>query len=389
MDGPLSGIRVIDVSIMAAGPWIGTLLGQLGAEVIKIEPPAGDGTRWVEPKQHGMGTNFMCLNLNKKDITLNFKEKSDQDIARELIADADIFIQNFRPGVIERLGLGYDTLKNINSKLVYCSVSGFGEVGPLAKEACADFIMQAYSGFASLNGQVGEQMEAFRFTGFIDLTTSIVAVEAILAALYQRDLSGAGQKVEISMLQAALEMQYTKVSDLLSAGVETKPMGSQSYGLVPDSAFEALDGEVFLTVHNESQWKGFCTAIEQSELSNDSRFQSNDQRVIHRDALMAILKPIFKKRPMIWWLRAMERVQVPCAMAQNFEQLRYHTQVCSNRMVEQISTQNWGDVVVGGLPWHFSRTPGEVLPPPIPGADTEAVLSKLAKKNIAPKEAMA
>ncbi len=176
MPGPLAGLRVVDVSIMAAGPWVGALLGQLGADVIKVEPPAGDGTRWVEPLQHGMGTNYLCLNVNKRDIVLDFKVAEQRAQALDLAATADVFIQNFRGGVIERLGLGYATVAERNPRIVYCSVSGFGETGPLAQEACADFIMQAYSGFARLNGQPGDELEAFRFTGFIDLTTSIVAL---------------------------------------------------------------------------------------------------------------------------------------------------------------------------------------------------------------------
>jgi len=377
MSGPLNGLRVIDVSIMAAGPWIGTLLGQLGAEVIKVEPPAGDGTRWVEPLQHGMGTNYMCLNLNKKGIILDFKTDEGRAAALDLVAGADVFIQNFRVGVIERLGLGYEAVKAVNPGIVYCSVSGFGESGPLRKEACADFIMQAYSGFARLNGQPGDEVEAFRFTGYIDLTTSIVAVEAVLAALLARERTGEGQKVEISMLQAALEIQYTRIAELLNGGVPPVPRGSRSFGLVPDGAYKALDGEVFVTVHDELQWQGFCRGIDRPELIEDPRFKSNRLRVDHRQELEAALEPVFSSRPMIWWMRAMERQRVPCALAQNFEQIRHHIQICSNGMVEQITTPKWGQVVVAGLPWHFAMTPGKVLPPPVPGADTEQVLGLL------------
>jgi crotonobetainyl-CoA:carnitine CoA-transferase CaiB-like acyl-CoA transferase len=377
MSGPLSGLRVIDVSIMAAGPWIGTLLGQLGAEVIKVEPPAGDGTRWVEPLQHGMGTNYICLNLNKKGIILDFKKDEDRAAALALVAGADIFIQNFRVGVIERLGLGYEAVKSVNPGIVYCSVSGFGESGPLAKEACADFIMQAYSGFARLNGQPGDAVEAFRFTGYIDLTTSIVAVQAVLAALLARARTGQGQKVEISMLQAALEMQYTRIAELLNNGTPPVPQGSRSFGLVPDGAYKALDGDIFVTAHDQVQWKGFCYGIDRADLIEDPRFLSNNMRIEHRQQLEAILEPVIAQRPMIWWMRAMERQKVPCAMAQNFEQIRHHMQVCSNGMIEQITTPQSGQVVVAGLPWHFAMTPGKVLPPPVPGADTRQVLEAL------------
>ena len=202
----------------------------------------------------------MCLNVNKQGVVLDFKDLADRASALDLVATADVFIQNFRGGVIERLGLGYDTVRARNPRIVYCSVSGFGESGPLAKEACADFIMQAYSGFARLNGAPGDDVEAFRFTGFLDLTTSIVAVEGVLAALLAREATGIGEKLEISMLQASLEMQFTRIAELLGGGASLAD-GKRIAGLVPDRAYPALDGEVFVTAHDDAQWRGFCAAI--------------------------------------------------------------------------------------------------------------------------------
>jgi crotonobetainyl-CoA:carnitine CoA-transferase CaiB-like acyl-CoA transferase len=376
-------LRVVDVSIMAAGPWVGALLGQLGAEVIKIEPPAGDGTRWVEPLQRGMGTNYMCLNLNKKGVVLDLKSATDRQVALDLAATADVFIQNFRGGVIDRLGLGYAALCAANPRIVYCSVSGFGESGPLAKEACADFIMQAYSAFARLNGRPGDELEAFRFTGFIDLTTSVVATEGVLAALLERESTGVGQKLEVSMLQAALEMQYTRVAEMLATATAPRPLGSQSAGLMPDGAYATLDGEVFVTAHDNAQWSAFCAAIERPELAHDARFATNARRVENRAALDALVVPVIRARPMIWWMRAFERHGVPCALAQHFEALRYNAQVRDNGMVADVDTGDWGRLVVGGLPWKFAATPGAIEPSPRPGADTEAVLADLTHRQAA------
>ena len=381
MPGPLTGLRVVDVSIMAAGPWVGALLGQLGAEVIKIEPPAGDGTRWAEPLQRGMGTNYMCLNLNKKGVVLDLKSPADRRTALDLAVTADVFIQNFRGGVIDRLGLGYAAVCAANPRIVYCSVSGFGEAGPLAKEACADFIMQAYSAFARLNGRPGEDLEAFRFTGFIDLTTSIVATEGVLAALLERESTGAGQKVEVSMLEAALEMQFTRVAEMLATGVAPHPLGSRSPNLHPDGAYPTLDGEIFVTAHDDAQWHRLCEALARPALADDPRFATNALRVAQRDALDAILEPLFRTRPMIWWLRALERRQVPCALAQHFEAIRHHVQVRENGMVEDVDTSRWGTVVVGGLPWKFATTPAAVHTPPIPGEDTQDVLADLVQRQ--------
>lgn len=379
--GPLAGTRVMDVSIMAAGPWTGALLGMLGAEVIKVEPPAGDGTRWVMPTQRGMGTNFISMNVNKKDIILDFKTAQGREAALKLAATCDVFVQNFRVGVIERLGLDYESLRKVNPRLVYCAISGFGETGPLAKAGCADPIMQAFSGFARANGAPDDALEAFRFTGFIDLTTASVATGAVLAALLEREVSGEGQKVEVSMLEAALEIQATRIAELLGAGLISHPLGSESPGLAPDRAFQALDHEIFVTVHNEGEWGGFCEAIEHPELARDTRFATNRLRVTHRADLNAAIEPVVRAKPAIWWLRVFQRKGVPSGLAHHFETFRHHQQVVANDMIARIATRDWGVVSVGGVPWHFSNTSCEVRAPARPGEHTAEVLAELGMEQ--------
>ena len=381
--GPLAGIRVMDVSIMAAGPWTGALLGMLGAEVIKVEPPDGDGTRWVEPTQHGMGTNYIAMNVNKQDIALDLKSPEGKQAALELAASCDVFVQNFRVGVIERLGLDYDSVRAVNPDIVYCAISGFGEVGPLAKAGCADYIMQAFSGFARANGMPDQVVEAFRFTGFLDLATASVATEAVLAALLDRELNGGGQKVEVSMLEAALEIQFSRIAELLGAGLVPRPRGSESPALAPDRAYPTLDHEVFVTAHDPLQWRALCAAIGQPELAQDARFASNPLRVENREALHAVLAPVFADRPAIWWMRALQRHGVPCAMAHNFDMFRYHEQVVANQMISRLRTRDWGEISVAGLPWHFSGTPCVVREPARPGEHTDVVLADLAARRAA------
>jgi crotonobetainyl-CoA:carnitine CoA-transferase CaiB-like acyl-CoA transferase len=379
--GPLAGMRVMDVSIMAAGPWTAALLGMLGAEVIKVEPPAGDGTRWVAPTQRGMGTNFMAMNINKRDIVLDFKKAEDRATALELAATCDIFVQNFRVGVIERLGLDYESLRNVNPNIIYCAISGFGETGPLAKAGCADYIMQAYSGFARLNGAPGETLEAFRFTGFLDLTTASVATEAVLAALLERELGGEGQKVEVSMLEAAMEIETTRIAEYLGGGLMPQPRGSESPGIVPDRAFATLDSEVFVTAHNDAEFAGFCRALERPQLADDARFKTNRLRVANRDALFEEVAPLFRARPALWWQRVMQREGVACTQAFQFETFRHHQQVVMNDMIANLATRDWGTVAVAGTPWHFAQTPCTVTEPPRPGEDTAAVLAELAARK--------
>jgi len=379
--GPLAGLRVMDVSIMAAGPWTAALLGMLGAEVIKVEPPAGDGTRWVAPTQRGMGTNFMSMNVNKKDIVLDFKKAEDRATALELAASCDIFVQNFRVGVIERLGLDYESLRRVNPNLIYCAISGFGEVGPLAKAGCADYIMQAYSGFARVNGAPGETLEAFRFTGFLDLTTASVATEAVLAAVLERELGGEGQKVEVSMLEAALEIQCTRIAEYLGGGLVPQPLGSESPALAPDRAFPTLDVEVFVTAHNDAEFAGFCRALGRPQLADDPRFKTNRLRVAHRAALFDEVGPLFKSRPALWWQRVMQREGVACTQGFSFETFRHHQQVVMNEMIANVATRDWGTVSVAGTPWHFAQTPCAVREPPRPGEDTAAVMADLAARR--------
>lgn len=376
--GPLAGIRVLDVSIMAAGPWTAAILGMLGADVIKVEPPAGDGTRWALPTQRGMGTNFIAMNVNKKDITLDLKTEEGAAYAKALAADCDIFVQNFRVGAMKRLGLDYDVLSAINPRLVYCSISGFGHLGPLATAGCGDPIMQAFSGFAAQNGAEGDLAESFRFTGFLDLSTAAIAVQDILSALVRRQETGRGQDINLSMLEAAMEMQSTRISELLGANQESKPSGSANPAFAPDRAYVAEDREIFVSVTRPKQWQDLCKAISREDLLSDSRFVNNRARCANRDALDEILSGIFHHKPSVWWLRLLKRAGVPCVVAHDYESFRYHQQIVENEMIADVRTEQWGHVSVGGLPWHFEGTPCSIRAPSEPGSDTGEILGSLS-----------
>ncbi|MGZ8267659.1 MAG: CaiB/BaiF CoA transferase family protein [Burkholderiales bacterium] len=375
--GPLAGVRVLDVSIMAAGPWTGALLGMLGADVIKVEPPAGDGTRWALPTQNGMGTNYIAMNVNKKDITLDLKSDEGRAHLLALARGADVLVQNFRVGVMDRLGLGYAQLRDGNPQLIYCSISGFGEEGPLRQAGCSDPIMQAYSGFARVNGAPGESLDAFRFTGFVDLSTAAVAVEAILAALMDRSRNGHGQEVRVSMVESALEMQCTRVAEWLGAGELAVPRGSASAAFAPDRAYQSADYEIFVSVCRESEWAGFCRALALPDLATDARFVTNRARVVHRAELDTIVEPAIAAKPAVWWLRVFGKHGVACGLSHHFEQFRYHQQIVANEMLAPIDTP-WGEVTVAGTPWHFSQTRCGVTSAPKPDEHTSEVLGAVA-----------
>jgi crotonobetainyl-CoA:carnitine CoA-transferase CaiB-like acyl-CoA transferase len=363
---------VVEFCIMAAGPATALQLGELGADVIKIEPPSGDGTRWAHPSQGGMGTNFIAMNAGKRDAVLDVKDPRDLEAAIGLVSGADVFVQNMRGGVAERLGLGPSRLLDVNPGLVYCSISGFGSAGPLAAERCSDTIMQAFSGFARINGDPGMELEQFRFTGFLDLVTASVATQAIVAALVHRQRTGHGQHVDVSMLEAALEIQHTRFAQYLATGDLPAPSGSHSPSAAPDGVFAALDKEVFLSAESDEQWAALCDALGLAGLARDDRFATPARRVQNRALLDELLEPSLLGKPAFWWEHSLSRRGVPAAIPRDFTELRRHVQVTDNAMMAEIGTP-WGPIAVGGAPWAFSRTPASVLPPPVPGQDTDAV----------------
>lgn len=380
MSGPLVGIRVVELCIMAAGPATGLQLAELGADVIKIEPPSGDGTRWAHPSQQGMGTNFIAMNAGKRDAVLDLKTEPDLTAALEVVRDADVFVQNLRGGVAERLGLGSQRLLDVNPALVYCSINGFGSVGPLATERCSDTIMQAFSGFARINGDVGMDLEQFRFTGFLDLVSASVATQAVLAALVHRSRTGRGQHVDVSMLEAALEIQHTRVDEYLATGQVPRPCGSHSRAVAPDGAYAALDREVFLTVADDAQWSTFASVIGRPQLAEDDRFRTTADRVARRAELDDVIAPVLHAKPAFWWERSLGREGIAVSRARTFDELRTDVQVERNAMMPRVAGP-WGEINLGGAPWSFSVTPATVGSTPVPGQDTDAVRAGLPRAS--------
>lgn len=367
LSGPLSGVTVLDLSIMAAGPWTGALLGELGADVIKVEPPAGDGTRWVHPLQRGLGTNYLSMNVNKRSMTLDLTDTEQRECLLSLVPDADVLVQNFSGGVVDRLGVGYRQVQPHNPRLIYCSISGFGSPLPLRTARAADYIIQAFSGFASGNGHSQGDFEQFRFTGFLDLSTAMVSVQAILAALLRRDSTGVGTHLDVAMVEAALEMQYTRVADYLGAGVLPVALGSDGTMTYPDGAFRTLDKYLFVTTRSDAEWQRLCDALERPDLAADERFASNTSRVEHREEVRKVLEECLAPRPAMWWIRALRRRNLCVGLEQDIDIFGNHVQVTSNEMIASVDSP-WGRMQAGGLPWRFSQTPCEVTVPPEPSS---------------------
>ncbi len=380
--GPLRGIRVVDISQAAVGPWAGMLLGQLGCEVIKIEPPAGDLIHYVKPWQNGVGTTYATMNLNKQGVILDLKDEGDRAAALELAAECDVMIENFRPGVVERLGIDYETVRQRNPKIVYCSVTGFGRRGPMKDIGCTDQHAQAFCGYGALNGEPGSDGELMRYYAHHDLTTAIIVAQAVLTGLWVREQTGEGQRVETSMLQAGLALQRVRFAEFAASGMEPKRNGSGISYCVPDQAFRCGDGRhVAVSAGSEAEWRALCQALGLDGLVADPRFATNRDRVRERTALIPILEEAFAGMASAWAYKKLNAAGVPASLFMDYEQQRHHAHFADNGMIVPLDKAPWGELAVGGLPWHFERTPGEVTAPPFPGEHTRDVLDARGLKG--------
>ena len=374
MPGPLEGIKVVDVTSAAAGPFMASLLGQLGAEVIKIEPPTGDRIHVVLPTQHGRSTTYMAMSVNKKGVILNLKASEEYAIALDLIDACDIFVENYRRGVPERLGLDYATLAARNPRLIYCTITGWGDRGPWAKLANIDPYVQAASGFASLNGRPGQSGESMRYYGHLDLTTACTAVQAILTALYARNKTGTGQYMQTSLMAANLALQATRIAEYYGSGGAQPPrLGHAVSNHVPHQAFATRSEWIAVAAHTAEEWGSLCLALDLPAVVDDPRFATNAVRVEHREILVPLLQERFQQKPAQWWLNLLTRYRVPCGRFMGYPALQNHQHVRLNALIADIQTAS-GPLEVGGLPWRFSRTPCELQPLSEPGQYTQEII---------------
>jgi crotonobetainyl-CoA:carnitine CoA-transferase CaiB-like acyl-CoA transferase len=373
MPGPLAGIKVVDVTSAAAGPFVAALLGQLGAEVIKIEPPSGDRIHVVLPTQNGRSTTYMAMSVNKRGMILDLKDAQQYAIARDLINACDIFLENYRRGVPERLKLDYPTLSARHPRLIYCTVAGWGDRGPWAKLANIDPYVQATGGFASITGSPDGRAESMRYYGHLDLTASCTAVQAILTALYARHKTGQGQYVQTSLLAANLALQATRIAEYFATGANPPRLGHAVSYHVPHQAFATQTGWIAVAAHTAEEWRYLCMALDLSHLIDDARFASNAARVEHRQKLIPILQERLRHKPALWWLHILGRYRVPCGLFMGYPELRYHQQALANDLIAEVDTP-CGRLHVGGLPWQFSRTPCTLEPPTEPGQYTQEII---------------
>ena len=359
MAGILDGIRVFDLTLAVVGPWAGKLLAQMGADVIKVGDPAGELVNFVPPFMAGdQSSVFLDTNLNKRLVALDLKDPTDLEAAWALLDTCDVFVENMRPGAADKLGFSYEAVSARNPRIVYVSACAYGRVGPMATQAGVDPLVQAFSGFASLNGQEGEPGEMNRYLVNIDITTGSMVVEAVLQALVARERTGKGQKIELEMLAAALALQGTRLVESLATGEAARPLGSASASTAPHQAFRCSD-EVWLGVgvENERQWAALCSVLgpDGDSLVTDPRFATNPDRLAHRVELADLLAGLFARRSSRGWELLLVRAGVPCGGTHRFDEFRHHAQAAANGWFHELDTP-WGQLCVEGPPWQFSAT---------------------------------
>ncbi len=374
--GALHGIRVLDLSRVLAGPYCTMFLGDLGAEVVKIEQPgAGDDTRgWGPPFIGGESAYFLAVNRNKKSLALDLKSPEGKDLLRRLARKADVLVENFRPGTMARLGLGDQELRAANPRLIYASLSAFGADGPMSALPGYDLIVQAWGGLMSITGMPGGEPTKVG-VAIIDVIAGLMLGNAICAALYARAQLGAGQKLDTSLLEAQVACLVNAGSNYLIGGEIPGRCGNAHPSIVPYQSFQTADGYLVVGVASETIWKRFCPAIGRADLAGDPRFSRNAERVAHRDELLKILPEIFRRRDSRTWSEILAEAEVPCAPVQTIDQVFNDAQVIHRGMLAEMDHPSAGKIKMAGLPVKFSATPATLrLAPPRLGEHSKDVL---------------
>jgi crotonobetainyl-CoA:carnitine CoA-transferase CaiB-like acyl-CoA transferase len=377
---PLAGIRVLDLSRVLAGPWATMSLADLGAEVWKIEHiKGGDDTRaWSVPSYKGVSTYFLCTNRGKHSIALDLKSPEGLQIALELAAKADVVVENFRAGTVDRLGIGYETVRGLNPGVVYCSISGYGQTGPERSRPGYDFIMQAESGLMSITGEADGPPNRLG-VAFTDVVAGMVACQSILAALYQRRDTGEGQFIDLALLDSTLNLLINVGSGYLNGGTEPERFGNAHPTVVPYQLFDTEDGSFALAVGNDRMFRDFCDkVIERPALATDPRFVSSHQRALNREALLEEIQAILRARPSQHWLAACAAADVPAGPVKSVAEALRAPSVQARGVIQSLEHAELGPIRMirpaHGLDAQKHQTPKA---PPLLGEDTRSILQRV------------
>jgi crotonobetainyl-CoA:carnitine CoA-transferase CaiB-like acyl-CoA transferase len=377
--GPLAGLKIVDLSHIMAGPTCSMLLADMGADVVKVEkiPGGDDARRMVPPKVAEESAAFLIMNRNKRGIALNLKSEQGREVLFRLLKGADVLIENYRRGTMEKMGFGYDALHAMNPKLIYCSISGFGRTGPYADRGGFDLVAQGMSGLMSITGERagGPPMKAG--APVTDITAGILGCVGILAALHARQSTGQGQAVDTSLFEAGITHTYWHSAICFATGHAPGPMGSAHPLNAPYQAFPASDGWITVGAANQENWLRLLEALEAPELRGDPRFVNNADRMRNLATLTEILSPLFQRRTVADWLRRLEDAGVPAGPVLDIAQMHADPQALAREMIVETVHPTAGAVKAIGLPIKFSDTPGGVRrAAPLLGQDTREVLGE-------------
>ena len=377
---PLQGIRVIDLTRIVAGPYCSMVLGDLGAEVIKVEQvKTGDESRaWGPPwLEKTVSAYFVCLNRNKKSLTLNLKHPQGAEIFRGLVRKSDVVLENFRPGTMDELGLGYETLQAINPRLVYCDITGYGNEGPYREKPGVDVVVSAIGGFMSITGEPdGQPVKAG--VALTDILTGMYAFGSIASALLVREKTGRGQRISINLLAIQLATLINIGSNYLVGGILPRRWGSAHPNIVPYEAHKAKDGYIIFGVVNERMWQSFCQLLGMEEYEKDPRFSNNAQRIVNREALYRIIDEKLAAKTVDEWIPLFDQAGIPAGPINTLDRVFKDPQVLYTQQVKEIEHPQYGKVKVVGPPVKFSESPvGIQSPPPILGEHNREILTQI------------
>ena len=376
--GPLSGLTVLDLTRVLSGPYCTMMLADMGARVVKIEQPGkGDDTRgWGPPFQNGESVYFMSINRNKESLTLNLKHPDGRRVLEDLIDQADVLVENFRPGTMERMGLGFDKVSPRWPRLVYCSVSGFGQTGPRRNQPGYDAVMQGEGGLMSITGPRGGS--AYRLgVAIADITSGMFAAYGVSMALLARHRTNRGQFVDVGMLDSVAALLTYQAGIYFATDQAPQRMGNLHPTIVPYETLEAADGELVVAVGNDQLWRSFCKLLGLDTLVDDPRFATNKDRVEHRESLRPLLVERLQTQSVGQWITGLTDAGIPCGAVRDLKQVFTDPQILERAMVVALDHPVAGAIKALGVPVKLQDTPGAVrTPPPTLGQHTEQILTE-------------
>ena len=379
MPGPIQGIRVLELAQIMAGPTCGLMLADLGAEVIKVEKiPGGDDTRrFLPPDINGEASAFLMMNRNKKGVAINLKEPEGISILKKMVKQSDVVIENFRKGTMEKLGIGYDDLKRINPKIIFCEISGYGRTGPYSEKGGFDLVAQGMSGLMSITGESKEKPPMKVGAPITDITAGILGSMGVLAALINREKTGEGQRVDTSLYEAGIVHTYWQSAIAVATGKSPGPLGSAHPLTAPYQAFKTKDSWITVGASSQKTWLRLIKALNKEELNDDERFNSNNNRMQNLSTLVKVLQIEIEKKTSSEWIDIFDREGLPCGPINSITDMHKDPHTIDRKMIVEVESSKAGKSKAIGMPVKFSKTNhGKSTGAPTFGEHTEEVLLK-------------